>query len=285
MKDIVILTGGELRHDFVRMAFGAADGINVLASYCETSENRIIDIARQEESAVQADHLKARARSEQDFFQPFVELVNDRSKSTHIPAGAINEEQYYEEITSLDPDLLVTYGCSLIEDPLLSAYERRFPNVHLGLSPYYRGTGTNFWPLVNREPEYVGATFMHIDEGVDTGDIIHQLRARIYPGDSPHQIGNRLIADMTQVYIELVRQFDSLDPQSEPEEPADAKYYKRADYSTEATEQLYENFEDGMIETYLENRTERNAAVPIVTNERLDGVLSTYDPFERIEHR
>src|SRR5690606_10372264 len=100
---------------------------------------------------------------------------------------------------------------SLIREPLLSAFQGRFLNVHLGLSPYYRGSGTNFWPLVNGEPEFVGATFMHIDAGVDTGEVIHQIRARIFPGDTPHQIGNRLIADMARVYAALIRDFDRLE--------------------------------------------------------------------------
>ena len=39
----------------------------------------------------------------------------------------------------------------------------------------------------------VGATFMYIDAGIDTGEIIHQIRADIVIGDSPHSIGNRLI--------------------------------------------------------------------------------------------
>jgi methionyl-tRNA formyltransferase len=164
----------------------------------------------------------------------------------------------------------VAYGCSLIKDPLLSEYEGRFLNVHLGLSPYYRGTGTNFWPLVNGEPEYIGATFMHIDEGVDTGEIIHQLRARVHPGDNPHDIGNRLIADVGRLYPELVRRFDELHPVEQPPEPDEEHYYRSADYSPAATAQLYENFENGLVEEYRQHRDERVADVPIVKHPVLD---------------
>ena len=37
-------------------------------------------------------------------------------------------------------------------------------NLHLGISPYYKGSGTNYFPLVNNEPQYVGATFMFLDK-------------------------------------------------------------------------------------------------------------------------
>ena len=52
------------------------------------------------------------------------------------------------------------------------------------------------WPLVNNEPEYIGVTYMFIDENIDTGDIIHQIRPNLYQHDNVHTLGNRLIKDM-----------------------------------------------------------------------------------------
>lgn len=268
--EIVILTRDSLRHDFIRKAFGMADEITVLRTYCETSGDDLLAEARDSGEAVRIDHLEQRNRSEHDYFGPFVDIAPDRSNPVEIPGGTINDETYYEEITSLDPDLLVAYGCSLIKDPLLSEYEGRFLNVHLGLSPYYRGTGTNFWPLVNGEPEYVGATFMHIDEGIDTGEIIHQLRARVHPDDSPHDIGNRLITDIGRLYPELVRCFSDLHPVKQPPDPDKEHYYRSADYNPDATAQLYENFENGLIEEYRQHRDERIAEVPIVKHPEID---------------
>lgn len=268
--EIVILTSSELRHDFVRTAFGLADGITVCKTYREGLSGTALESARKSSSDVQIDHLERRARSEHDFFDPFVSLAKDRSNPVDIPRGDINTEACFREITDIDPDLLVAYGCSIIEDPLLSAYEGRFLNVHLGLSPYYRGAGTNFWPLVDGAPEYVGATFMHLDEGIDTGDIIHQIRARVHPGDSPHTIGNRMISDMTRAYISLVRRFKELEPVPELPEPSETHYYRSEDFSETATRQLYRNFEEGLVETYLNERNERVADVPIVTNPALE---------------
>jgi folate-dependent phosphoribosylglycinamide formyltransferase PurN len=268
-KEIVILTRGALRHSFIRKSFGLSDGIEVLRTYCETgvehiSGSDLLEEARKNNETVRINHLERRARSEHDYFAPFVNLTPDHSNPVDIPGGSINDKKYYKEIVDLDPDLLVAYGCSLIKDPLLSEYEGRFLNVHLGLSPYYRGTGTNFWPLVNGEPEYVGATFMHIDQGVDTGEIIHQLRARVHPDDGPHDIGNRLISDVGQVYPELVRSFDDLHSVEQPSEPEEEHYYRSDDYNPEATAQLYDNFEDGMIEEYLNEEDNRTSDAPIV---------------------
>lgn len=266
MIKIVILTNSQLRHQFVRKAIALEDDIKVLRTYCESTDGSVLDHVREEGDEVKLRHLEARAESEDDFFRPFVDYTPDHSNPKEIPNGEINDEQYYEEIVDLDPDLLVAYGCSIIEDPLLSEYEGRFLNVHLGLSPYYRGTGTNFWPLVNGEPEYVGATFMHLDAGVDTGDIIHQIRARVKPDDTPHQIGNRLIADMVQPYREIIRKFGDLENMEQPGTPDNEHYYTMSDYSTEATKQLYKNFDDGLVDDYLAEQDERTAEVPLVKN-------------------
>jgi methionyl-tRNA formyltransferase len=160
----------------------------------------------------------------------------------------------------------VAYGCSIIKEPLLQAFQGRFLNVHLGLSPYYRGSGTNFWPLVNGEPEYVGATFMHIDAGVDTGEIIHQVRARYTPGDTPVQVGNRLIVNMALVYRKVILQHERLPKMPQiPKSPND-KYYKQSDYTETSVAKLYQNFRDDLIEKYLKEEEARCAAVPLVQN-------------------
>lgn len=269
MARIVILTGSELRHRFVRKALGVSEGIDVSRSYCEGLTNSLVDMVDRKppnESEFQRAHLQARAHSERDFFDAFDRLVPDRSNPIDIERGRINDGICARDIEALAPDLLVAYGCSLIKGRLLEAFAGRFLNVHLGLSPYYRGSGTNFWPLVNGEPEFVGATFMHIDPGVDTGEIIHQMRARVLPGDSPHQIGNRLIADMVQVYAAVIRNFDRLGRLPQPPIPADERVYRSRDLTEAATQKLYDRFAGGLVAKYLAEREARAKAAPIMEN-------------------
>ena len=45
-------------------------------------------------------------------------------------------------------------------------------NIHMGISPYYRGTDCNFWALYDCKPELVGATLHLISKGIDNGKII-----------------------------------------------------------------------------------------------------------------
>ena len=72
-------------------------------------------------------------------------------------------------------DYLLTYGCSIIKNPILKHFKQNSINIHLGLSPYYLGSATNFWPFVNDELQFVGVTFMKLEDGIDDGPIIHQI--------------------------------------------------------------------------------------------------------------
>jgi methionyl-tRNA formyltransferase len=271
MKRIVILTGSELRHTFFRKYLAQRSGIDVVASYCEGLEKSLRSVVEKEDDAndIRLRHLEARERSEEDFFGLYVDGTEDRSNPVFLPKGEINAAEYQQAIIESSPDLLIAYGCSIIREPLLSAFEGRFLNVHLGLSPYYRGSGTNYWPLVNGEPEYVGATFMYIDAGIDTGEIIHQTRARYYWGDTPSQVGNRLIADMASVYARVIVNFDRLERMPQLPVPEDERYYRKKDYTAESVKTLYRNFESGLIERYLSEEAELCAAVPVIENPAL----------------
>jgi folate-dependent phosphoribosylglycinamide formyltransferase PurN len=269
VKRIIILTGSELRHRFFRKAVASHTDIDVVRTYCFGMQSTLVDVVGKMEpevSQLATEHLETRARSERDFFEPFDRLVADQSNPTERDRRRINHQEIFEEASALDPDILVAFGCPIIKEPLLSAYDGRFVNVHLGLSPYYRGGGTNFWALVNGEPEFVGATFMHIDAGVDTGETIHQVRARFDSGDTPHQIGNRLIADMTIICAAIISRFDRIPRVAQIPEPPGSKVYRRRDMTEEAIGTLYRNFSEGLVDAYLAEEASRCAAAPIVEN-------------------
>jgi len=273
--NIVFLTGSELRHSFVRKAIALSHGVSVMRSYCEGTEKsiwRLVESADACAEGARARHLAARDQSEKDFFAAFVALAPDRSEPIFLPKGEINEPKRADDIGELRPDLLACYGSSLIRAPLLTRFEGRFLNVHLGLSPYYRGAGTNFWPLVRGEPEFVGATFMHIDAGIDTGKIIHQIRARIFPGDTAHQIGNRLIADMTLVYADIIRKFEILPEMPQLEEPSEVRVYRQKDFTEESARELVRQFAEGLVDRYLGEIEQRKLRGPIVENPAVKSV-------------
>jgi hypothetical protein len=85
--------------------------------------------------------------------------------------------------TALEPamgsDAFIVFGASYIKGPLCDALVgRRAINIHMGVSPYYRGSSTNFWAMYDRRPQYVGATIHLLGRGLDSGPmLLHALPA------------------------------------------------------------------------------------------------------------
>lgn len=267
MKRIVILTSSELRHTFFRKYLALQSDIEVVASFCESSEKNLVNNIQNTKTEDQRyAHLQARIQTEEDFFALFCEYAEDKSNSISISKGAINDSKYVQKLIALKPDVVISYGSSIIKPELIDAFPNKFINIHLGLSPYYRGSGTNFWPFVNNQPEYCGVTFMKIDAGIDTGEVIHQIRPIINSTDGFHSICNRLLKSMAEVSAKLVRDFDLLRVMPQLKHNETDLYYKNSDFTENSVRRMLENFSEGMIDQYLENKSKRDRAVPIIQN-------------------
>lgn len=271
MKKIVILTANELRHDFLRQYLASSSEYDVIRSYCEVPEKNLSQaIMTEDRHDSRIRHLLMRSQTEKDFFGVFCSRIKDDSNPKYIAKGAINDDEIVNEISELNPDIIISFGCSIIKSSLLDNFKGKFVNIHLGLSPYYRGTATNFFPFVNEEVSCVGVTFMHIDSGIDTGAIIHQMRPGIFPGDTIHQIGNRLISEMAAVCEKIIIHFDELANMNPIViEEGNARVYRKKDFTEETVSVMYQVFESGIIDKYLENKVNFDLQFPILRNPSL----------------
>ena len=162
----------------------------------------------------------------------------------------------FEVIKKFNPDMMFVLGASILKGPILSLLPQgRFINLHLGLSPYYRGSGTNFWPFVNKELEYVGSTILHLDEGIDTGDIICHVRPSIEYTDNVHSIGCKVIQESVKKLIDVMDFVDSGGTLNRIKqwEITNPKYYKKRDFNEEILKTYYANLNNGLIEHHIQN--------------------------------
>lgn len=77
---------------------------------------------------------------------------------------------------------IVVQGTRLIAGDVLAGVPARFINMHMGITPLYRGVHGGYWALAEGRPQACGVTVHLIDRGIDTGAILGQ--ARIAPGPS-----------------------------------------------------------------------------------------------------
>jgi folate-dependent phosphoribosylglycinamide formyltransferase PurN len=216
--------------------------------------------ASAEDEAIISRHFDARDASEDAWFADHRVV---QAPARRLPAGGCNDPAEIEAMRRARPDVVLVFGTGLLKAPLIDAFPGNILNIHLGLSPYYRGAGTNFWPLVNGEPEYCGATIHFLDAGVDTGPIIAHVRPPMSSGDGPHDIGNKTIvaaADaLAAAALAHVRA-----PLRGVAQTDGGRVYKRKDFSAAAVTRLYANFAAGMIDDYLRTKDLRDDRLSLV---------------------
>ncbi len=73
----------------------------------------------------------------------------------------------------LESDQYIVFGASYIREPLIDfLVENKALNIHMGVSPYYRGSSCNFWAAYQGNLDLVGATIHLLSKGLDSGDML-----------------------------------------------------------------------------------------------------------------
>ena len=250
---IVVLTSNSLRHKFLA---------NTLSSYCDDA--LIISECKPQTSSFDdsknytkiENHFLLRDKTEESFFP------NDNyfiPKTLPILYKEVNSPYVYKVIKNFKPDILIIFGSSIIKEPLISLLPTgHIINLHLGISPYYRGSGTNFWPFVNNELEYLGSTILHLDAGIDTGDIICHVRPKIELNDNVHTLGCKIIKSSVESLIKIIKLLDEGKKLNRVKQwDVKDRYYKTKDFDEIALSKYKNNLKNDMMKNYLESKDKK----------------------------
>ena len=184
---------------------------------------------------------------------------NDEFRAKCIPIlyKEVNSEFISRKIESYNPDVMIVFGSSIIRESILSLSKKnRFINLHLGLSPYYKGNGTNFWPFINDELEFLGSTILHLDSGIDTGDIITHVRPQIEENDNVHSLGCKIIDDSVKAIIKILERIkNNQDINRIPQWTIkNERVYKLKDFNEEILKKYFEKIDNGIINEFSKKK-------------------------------
>lgn len=133
----------------------------------------------------QADWIE----TENFFFEEVIEYSSRKYKV--IDKDFLQGSQGLSEITKFRPDAILSYGCGKLGPAILSMDNVEKLNIHGGLSPWYRGTITNFWPTYLLEPLYTGMTLHRTTDQIDGGRIVFQTNVTLNLEDGVNQTSCR----------------------------------------------------------------------------------------------
>lgn len=186
---ITLITGNHPRHQYlVNEILKYNKDISWITQIREEFIPKPSNELSQELKKLHSLHFDKRANAENNILK--IENKDNLNESLN-PSIIIKEDfknrEIYKIIKNLNSDLLITYGISKIEFQYLKELKIKAWNIHGGLSPWYKGVMTHFWPSYLLEPQYTGFTLHEITENIDAGPIIHQTSIEINVNDGLHE--------------------------------------------------------------------------------------------------
>jgi len=114
----------------------------------------------------------------------------------------LKSEVVLRRIESLKPDigLSILFGY-ILSSEFINLFTKGIVNLHPSFLPYNRGQYPNVWSIIEGTPS--GVTLHHLDEGIDTGDIIAQQEVQTESTDT----GETLYRKLESVSIRLFQEY------------------------------------------------------------------------------
>jgi methionyl-tRNA formyltransferase len=116
-------------------------------------------------------------KSEIKFFK-YSNYLKTIERTLILQQGDLNYIKKKDLINFIKSDIYIVFGASFIKGWLLKFLkEKKAINIHMGISPYYKGSSCNFWALYDKNINMIGSTIHYLSEKLDGGDVI----MNIYP--------------------------------------------------------------------------------------------------------
>jgi methionyl-tRNA formyltransferase len=158
----------------------------------------------------------------------FVQVARQRGVRVLEPSSP-NLPEFVDAMRGLAPDLLFAAGYSQVLREQILSVPRLLPvNFHASLLPAYRGKHPVFWALRNGE-RWAGLTVHIMDTGLDTGDILYQVRVRIREQDSVVTLYDRIMDQSVKLVGLLVKDAEEGMLRLRPQPEVGASYYSSVD--------------------------------------------------------
>lgn len=226
---VAVFTGNQPRHlALVEALAGVADVVHAVQECKTVFPGQVADFYRRSE--VMQAYFRRVIEAERDVFGP-VRFLDAAVPTLALKQGDLNLLPLDAFGPALEADHFVVFGASFIKGALCEhLVERGAVNLHMGVSPYYRGASCNFWALHDDRPELVGATIHLLSRGLDSGPMLfHALP--LSAGDTAFHLGMHAVRVAIDGLVEALRSGDLAGMRPVPQDRAlELRYARNADF-------------------------------------------------------
>jgi methionyl-tRNA formyltransferase len=253
---VLVFAGTHLRHlHFFQKLFELDLDFSAIVMQREDSLPPAPEWATEGDRALFDRHFRERALVENKFFgHANTEGLFGTMPTLNVSPETLNSPTTVSFLREQNPDAVVVFGSDLIKGQLLEALPEFSINLHLGLSPWYRGAATLFWPFYFLEPNYSGATFHKITSSPDAGAILHQSVPPLDSGDGIHDVAAKTVTAATEEFTLLLEKFAGGKRFELTDQTAQGKLFSRYDFKPAHLRMIYERFDNDIVREFLEGK-------------------------------
>lgn len=147
---------------------------------------------------------KARGRGKKITFSPIKEVAVKHNIEVLQPNSLRKEREVIDRIKEIEPDfiIVVAYGQILTKE-VLDIPKYACINLHASLLPKFRGAAPINWAIINGEKKS-GNTTMHMDVGLDTGDMLLKQEVEIKEDMTYGELHDILMENGAQLLVDTI---------------------------------------------------------------------------------
>ena len=255
---IVTITGDHPRHGYlVRQVAESGLLAGTIVERRESFEPQPPDGLSNRLSALFTLHFNRRTEAEAHAFGDAALTEVAGIRSLQVELDSLNGPGTIAFLKEIGPDLILSYGCHRLEPPVLACARLYAWNVHGGLSPWYRGVATHFWPSYMLEPQMTGMTLHETTEQLDAGGIVHQTGVELVRRDGLHDLAARAakgFADGLPDFLGHVA--DAPEPVSGIPQTSTGRLWTVRAWRPEHLVVIYDHYEDRIVDRVLDGELE-----------------------------
>ena len=177
---ITLFTSNQNRHNYLINLFSKFCDELFVVQECGTIFPGIVPSHYPASEVMRKYFENVKAAQNKLFGNSYVNNSNKNIKILPILSGDLNKCSLAFLSDFIKSDVYVVFGSSYIKGQLVDfLVAKKTINIHMGISPYYRGNDCNFWALYDNNPHLVGATIHMLSKGLDNGPMLYHAMSNI----------------------------------------------------------------------------------------------------------
>lgn len=164
----------------------------------------------------------------------------DNAKVMPIKMGDISmiDQNLLKE--ALNSDIYIVFGSSWIKGWLVEyLIKNKAVNIHMGVSPYYRGSSCNFWASYDNNYHLVGGTIHLLAKGLDNGEIICNTNSSTKGCRNPYDFTMNAVKSAQDKLVEIIRSGELLSLHTSVQDKSkEIRYTRNIDFNDEVAKEF-----------------------------------------------